>query len=106
MDNRLRRVASLRNAQILLNHLPANRVVELAVLLKSLERKLPIDLVETTEERADELHPTNLSQKVSDALVGAGVLGAHRNVIVSGLKLGVLGFREAVGLAKRLLWWY
>ena len=100
----LRRLDGLRNTQILLNHLTANRVVEFTVLLKGLERQLPIDLVEATEKRADELHATNLTQKISHALVGTGVLGPHSNVVVGGLELGILGVREAIGLAECLLW--
>lgn len=97
---RLYLLYALLNSKILGNHSPANRVIELPVLLESLHRQLPIHLVQPPEQRPHELHPADVAQQLGDALVARLVPGRERDVVVGGLEVDVLGGDEVVGGAE------
>lgn len=87
-------------AEILLDHGEADRVVELAVPVERRESELAVDLVERAEQGPHELHAADGAEQIRDALVGGGIAGAHGDLVVGGLELDVAADRQAVGAAE------
>lgn len=94
---------ALGQAEVLLDHLPADGMVKVAIVLERLDGEVAVDLVQAAVERADKLHAPDLPQEVGHAGVRAGVLRLHRDMVVRRLELDVLGFRQAVDAAQFLL---
>lgn len=75
-------------------------MIKLPILRESLNRQLPINLVQPPEQRPNKLHPAHVTQQVRDATIARLVLGGERDVVVRGLEVDVLGGDEIVGCAE------
>lgn len=89
-------------AQVLLDHALANWVIEVLVLRKCVQCQLPVDLVESTEQRSNILHAADLSEKISCTLKTSAVGCLQSNLIEGRLQLNVLGRVNVIHLAQEL----
>lgn len=89
----------LLETKVLLGHLATDGVVKVTVLLERLDGEIVVDLVQTLVERSDKLHATDSSEKVGHALVSAGILCTHSDLVVRRLELDVLAAYQVVDLA-------
>lgn len=83
-------MASNLESQILLYHALANRVIEILVLGKRVQRKLPIHLVQPTEQRSHKLHPSDTPKQAGCALITGWILGLESNKVVGRQDFNVL----------------
>lgn len=88
----------LRDSQVFRDHSPANRVVEIPVLLIRLQSQILIHLGQGPEKRPHELHAAHLTQQLGDQRVGAGDLGSQGDSEVGRLEFYILALEEVIDL--------
>lgn len=77
--------------QIFLHHPPADRMVEIPILLKRLQSQLPIHLDQLPIQRSHKLHSSDLAQEIRSGLISRLVFGCQRDAKIAGAELDVPG---------------
>jgi hypothetical protein len=77
-------------------------MIKVLVLGKSLQRQLPVNLVESSEQWAHKLHTAHRAEKLRDTINARRVVGIQSDSVVRRLEFHVLGGDEIVGFAQEL----
>lgn len=90
------------SVQILLNHTPADRVVEVLVLVKRSFCEFLIAVLQPLVKRSDKLHPANSSEQVGGGLVDGLILRLQSNNVVSRDQLDVLALSVGIDFTHQI----
>src|ERR1700722_7242820 len=102
IDHDLSDSAASSLLQILVHHIPTNRMIKILILLKRLQCQFAVNLIQLPIHRSPELHPSNLAQQLCRRLINRLVLGGQTDAEVTEGELDVAGCAEGVGFAHCL----